>query len=368
MGLRCIHAFDTLSIHANGDAVCSIIDGRGSFVLGNVHSQSIGGIFLGDRARELRRLVLSSPGAFCPAVGLDCPLKTMEAEPGGEPPVRLRCLQIEPTTDCDLRCLACLVRDLSGDVGWLDAWRDGGAAFLVWDGLRRAKQHAVDALRWLPPSRGGRPPAGSGALAASLGRGRVPKSRAGTLPLEVIERVVEEAGPGVERIDFFNYGEPFLYRHLLDALRHIRRNLPGAQVIVSTSGRHVREDVRDAITDEGLVDWLVFSIDGCDAESYRRYRVRGDFDASYSNLVRFVERARGTRVHVIWQYVVFRWNDRDEQLRRAIDMAGEIGVPIQFDFSGTWGRSRRSALGLEHLRPFLRPNSVLPGERRRDGL
>jgi hypothetical protein len=32
--MRCRHAFETVCIHANGDAVCSIIDGRGDFVRG----------------------------------------------------------------------------------------------------------------------------------------------------------------------------------------------------------------------------------------------------------------------------------------------------------------------------------------------
>ena len=38
---------------------------------------------------------------------------------------------------------------------------------------------------------------------------------------------------------------------------------------------------------------------------------------------------------------VFRWNDRDDQFRRAIDMADARGIPIFFDFAHTWGRSRR---------------------------
>ncbi|MEP7116183.1 MAG: hypothetical protein ABI880_01270 [Acidobacteriota bacterium] len=40
--------------------------------------------------------------------------------------VSLRFLAIEPTTVCDVRCLSCPVRDISGDVTWRDAYRDGG--------------------------------------------------------------------------------------------------------------------------------------------------------------------------------------------------------------------------------------------------
>ena len=72
--LRCRHAFEYACVHANGEVVCSIIDGRGDFVIGNVHEQSLAEIFSGERARQLRRLVLSTEDAYCLAIGKRCPL------------------------------------------------------------------------------------------------------------------------------------------------------------------------------------------------------------------------------------------------------------------------------------------------------
>jgi hypothetical protein len=74
--VRCQHVFETACVHANGDAVCSIIDGRGDFILGNVHQQSLSEIFNGPRYAEIRRLVLSTSDTYCPAIGKHCPLKT----------------------------------------------------------------------------------------------------------------------------------------------------------------------------------------------------------------------------------------------------------------------------------------------------
>ena len=366
-GLRCRHAFEFVCVHANGDVVCSIIDGRGDFVIGNVHHQSVADIFTGARAQELRRLVLSTSDSYCLAIGKKCALKSIPFEPGEDHSVRIRFLAIEPTTACDLRCLSCPVRDFTGDVTWRDAYRDGGGSFLLWDGLRRSKQHAADAVRRAIPLLDATAPAQLGRLGASLLRGRIPKSRTGTLPIDVLKRVVNEAGPAVERVDLFNYGEPFLYRHLVDALRHVRRTLPATTIAISTDGMQVREPVETAIVRERLLDWVIFSIDGCDAESYSRYRVGGDFDVAFANLVRFHRRAIGTGIHVIWQYVVFRWNDRDDQFRRAIAMAEELGIQICFDFAHTWGRSRRSPDELRYLAPYLKPFTALPGEERQDG-
>jgi pyruvate-formate lyase-activating enzyme len=364
--LRCRHAFETVRVHANGDVVCSIIDGRGDFVIGNVHDQGLADIVTGPRARELRQLVLSTADTYCPAIGKHCPLKAIPVDPREEPQARIRFLQIEPTTACDLRCLSCPVRDFTGDVTWRDAYRDGGVSFLLWDGLRRSKQHAADAVRRTVPFLR-RPPAQLGRRGASLLRGRIPRTRTGALPLDVLRRIVTEVGPAIERVDLFNYGEPFFYRHLVDALRHIRQTLPTTTIAISTDGMQVRESVEVAIVRERLLDWVVFSIDGCDEESYSRYRIRGRFDTAFANLLRFHRHASGTSVRVVWQYVVFRWNDRDDQFRRAIAMAEEAGIPIHFDFAHTWGRSRRHPDDLRYLTPYLKPLTALPGEPRQAG-
>jgi MoaA/NifB/PqqE/SkfB family radical SAM enzyme len=309
--------------------------------------------------------MLSTADSYCAAIGKACPLKSVDAS--AAIPAAVRFLAIEPTTSCDLRCLSCPVRDFHGDVTWRDAYRDGGLSFLLWDGVRRSKQYAADAVRRAVPALRDKHPSQLGRMGAALLRGRIPPSRTGTLPLDVLERVVTEAGPSVERVDLFNYGEPFLYRHLLEALRHIRRELPQAGIAISTDGMQVREAVERAIVDERLLDWVIFSVDGCDEASYRRYRIRGAFDVAFRNLARFHARATGTGIRVIWQYVVFRWNDRDDQFARAIEMAEQLGITLWFDFAGTWGRSRRRPEDLRHLTPYLKPYTALPGEPRQDG-
>lgn len=365
--LRCRHAFEAASVHANGDVVCSIIDGRGDFILGNVHEAPLPAILAGPRARALRDLVLSTSDHYCRAVGKTCALKTLPAPAGEDIATTLRFLAIEPTTTCDLRCLSCPVRDIAGDTSWRDAYRDGGAAFLAWDGLRRAKQHAADAVQALLPTAWIPPIPERGRAMALLLRGRMPASRRGTLPIEVLKRVVSEAGAGVERVDLFNYGEPFLYPRLVEALRHVRREMPSAVIALSTDGQHVREATEVDIVDEHLVDCLVFSVDGCDEASYQRYRIGGTLARAWAHLTRCASRARGTRTQVVWQYVVFSWNDSDAQLRRAIEMARELDVPIWFDFAHTWGRSHRHPDELRYLTPHLRPFTALPGERRQEG-
>jgi pyruvate-formate lyase-activating enzyme len=292
--LKCWHAFEHMCVLANGDVACSICDGRGDFVLGNVHSEAPSAIFNGPRYRELRRLMLSGEGPYCPATGRNCLLKEREVE-GGEAETgnTVRSLQIEPTTNCNLRCLTCLVRDIHPV---RDQGEDGDLRFRMWDTARRAKQGLAPLARRLP---GLGAPHPSGPWTGLLTRGRMRTDRGGTLPLPVIEAVVDDLAPGLERIDLFNYGEPFLYRHLVACLRHVRRRCPGVTVNISTNGIPVDEETEDAIVAERLADWILFSIDGVEPDAYALYRAGGSFETAWNHLLRFHRKARSAGVNVV---------------------------------------------------------------------
>jgi MoaA/NifB/PqqE/SkfB family radical SAM enzyme len=365
-GFRCRHAFETVTVHANGEVVCSIIDGRGDFVIGNVYEQSLREIFNGPDYRKLRELVISTKDDYCRAIGKRCPLKTIPSKDNIFPETeKISYLAIEPTTACDLACLTCPVRDFVPTITWRDAFKDGGYTFLAWDTIRRIKQHTADFIRHVFPLL---PEASNlSRTAALLLRGRVHSRRNGTLPLEVIKRVIDEAGSHVIRVDFFNYGEPFLYRHLIEALDYIRNVLPRAHIAISTNGNQVTEKIEDLIIQNRLVDWILFSIDGISSETYGRYRIGGNFMNAFNNLLRFNRKAQNSGIHVVWQYVVFNWNDNDLELKRAIEIAHQENLTLWFDFANTWGRSSRKAADLRFLTPYLKPFTALPDEPRQEG-
>jgi hypothetical protein len=100
-----------------------------------------------------------------------------------------------------------------------------------------------------------------------------------------------------------------------------------------------------------LIDLIIFSIDGARQDSYQRYRVNGDLHRALVNmeaLVRACERA-GTakRVEIIWQYILFEWNDSDEEVAEARQRAAEMGVPLKWVFTHSEGASKRYTAGSE---------------------
>lgn len=344
-----------MCVLANGDVACSICDGRGDFVLGNVYSETPTAIFNGSRYQALRRLMLTGEGDYCPATSRSCLLKEIERE-GSETETghTVRSLQIEPTTACNLRCLTCLVRDIHPVRGQES---DGDLRYRFWDRARRVKQGLAPLVRRLPGLAG---PHHSRPVVGLLTRGPIRKDRAGTLSLPAIEAVIDDLAESLERVDLFNYCEPFLYRQLVDALRYIRRRCARVTVNISTNGIPISEETEDAIINEQLVDWILFSIDGIDQDTYAFYRAGGSLQTAWRHLLRFNQKARSSGVRVVWQYLVFRWNDTDRELARALELAQRYGLTLWFEFVRTWGRSKRKREELTHLLPHLKPGTSLP--------
>jgi hypothetical protein len=79
----------------------------------------------------------------------------------------------------------------------------------------------------------------------------------------------------------------------------------------------------------GGFDEITLSIDGVTQESYERYRRGGSLERAilFSREFAAARRAAGlTSPKLLWKFVLFEWNSSDEQLRRAVDWAGELGL------------------------------------------
>jgi pyruvate-formate lyase-activating enzyme len=138
---------------------------------------------------------------------------------------------------------------------------------------------------------------------------------------------------------FYNLGEPFFSKNIGRELAILRRHNPGMEILISTNGLLIDDDAkREAAL---LADHLLFSLDGIDTPMVRRYQRGGDFDRAYRNLADLTalrNRLGLASPRIDWKYVVFRWNDRPEHIRRAIDLARAAGADnIQFTFARTPG-------------------------------
>jgi MoaA/NifB/PqqE/SkfB family radical SAM enzyme len=257
----------------DGRIVCGCADPYAKRVLGDFRTTSLTDIWRGPTASELREDINTGGSPFCG----DCPLKEPLAD--GQPvPVRdlnvpplPNRLYIECTAACNISCFqACCAPET---------------------GITRTRQ-------------------------------------AGMLDWDLFTRAIDEAGPSLVRVDFFNYGEAFLHKRAVEMCEYIKSRFPHIYLYTSTNGLALNEEKARRLVHSGI-DEVTFSIDGASQETYSRYRQRGKFDVAIANLRAMAdEKARSGRdvPQLNWRYILFTWNDTDDEMARARQLAAEIGV------------------------------------------
>jgi MoaA/NifB/PqqE/SkfB family radical SAM enzyme len=268
----CTWPWSTLVMLCDGRIVCGCADPYGHRVLGDARVSSISEIWKDTTIATLRADLNAAGSKFCG----DCPLKLpLKGEPAPQRSLEVAPLPsrmyIECTAACNISCTeACCAPET---------------------GITKTRQ-------------------------------------TGMLDYDLFTRVVDQAGPGLVRIDFFNYGEAFLHKRAIEMCEYIKSRFPHIYLYTSTNGLMFTEDSARRLARSGI-DEVTFSVDGASQESYEKYRQRGKFDIAIRNLRAMADekrRARRDLPVLNWRYILFNWNDSDEEMDRARKLAMEIGI------------------------------------------
>lgn len=270
----CVLPWIESCILSDGTVVCGCYDGLSLVPLGDLRRESFSSIWNGSRYRSLRRKMLRHPGLMY--LCSDCPFAMEQNVPvrdtGGykqRAPEFPKRLHVEPTVRCNLQCPAC-------------------------------------------------------------GRDMAARSRRQSdLPFDLFEKVMTEVGPHLEHLNLYDYGESFLHPRIFDMIRLAKQVNPEVTVIVSTNGVPLRTSEKRAELISSGCDEVIFSIDGASPETYSKYRVGGDFDRVIANMRALIKERddHGTTVpRVVWRYILFKWNDSNDEMDRARTMAKDVGV------------------------------------------
>src|SRR3954466_5926734 len=269
----CTWPWSTLVVLCDGRVVCGCADPYGHRVLGDTRVSDVTAIWTGDTISSLRADLNAGGSRFCGDCPLKLPLKRGES-PAARPldagtlPNRM---YIECTAACNISCTeACCAPET---------------------GITKTRQ-------------------------------------AGMLDFDLFRKVVDEAGPSLARIDFFNYGEAFLHKRAIEMCEYIKKNFPHIYLYTSTNGLALSEAQARRLVHSGI-DEVTFSIDGASQESYAQYRQRGLFEVALANLRAMADEKRkaGRDLPFLnWRYILFKWNDSDEEMELAGKGAVGIGV------------------------------------------
>jgi len=152
------------------------------------------------------------------------------------------------------------------------------------------------------------------------------------MPKEKAQKLLNEIaslGKPLNSFAILGQGEPFLDDNFCYYVKIIKEKMPGCHVFTSTNGICLDgADKIKKIIGSGI-DRIVFSIDGATKKSYLKYQTGGDFDKAIENMKRFVavrEEMHSKTPEIVWQYILFRWNDSCKEMRAAENMARDIGV------------------------------------------
>jgi len=270
---RCSWPWSTLVMLCDGRIVCGCADPYARRVLGDVRTGTLSDVWRGSTASTLRADLNAGGSTFCGDCPLKLPLKKGETPPQrdlGVGPLPSR-LYVECTAACNISCHQAICAPETG--------------------ITRTRQ-------------------------------------AGMLDFDLFTRVIDEAGPSLGRVDFFNYGEAFLHKRAVEMCEYIKTKYPHIYLYTSTNGLALNEERARRLVHSGI-DEVTYSIDGATQENYVKYRQRGDLKKALANLAAMADEKRkaGRDVpYLNWRYILFKWNDSDEEMALARKTAVEVGV------------------------------------------
>jgi hypothetical protein len=270
---RCSWPWETLVLLCDGRIVCGCADPYAKRVLGDARTTSMAEIWSGPTISQLRADLNAGGSAFCGDCALKLPLGEGEAPPvrpldAGPLPGRL---YVECTAACNISC--------------------NQAVCAPETGITRTRQ-------------------------------------AGMLDFDLFCRVIDETGPALGRVEFFNYGEAFLHKRAVEMCAYLKTRAPHVYLYTSTNGGALSEERARALVHSGI-DEVTFSLDGATQAAYERYRQRGRLDKALANLRAMADekrRAGRDTPFLNWRYILFTWNDSDEEMNLARQLAAEAGA------------------------------------------
>jgi radical SAM protein with 4Fe4S-binding SPASM domain len=145
----------------------------------------------------------------------------------------------------------------------------------------------------------------------------------GHIEIALFKKILDTLGPYLYDLCLFNWGEPFLHKDFFELVRCAKQF--GIRVDTSTNFNIATGQTMREIIDSGL-DSLTVSVDGMSRETYRKYRVGGDFAAVMQNLRKLVEekkRRNSATPEIVFRFLLMKHNIHE--LEQARNMARELG-------------------------------------------
>ena len=174
-----------------------------------------------------------------------------------------------------------------------------------------------------------------------------PAVGSGFLGLRDFQRLLVES-PWLKEIELSNYGEIFLNPDLLEIIKFACERNVALKADAGANLNNVKEDVLEGLVKHKFRS-MTCSIDGASNETYKVYRVKGNFETVIENIRKinlFKQKYQSEYPLLKWQFVVFGHNEHEVSLARKL----ASGLNIKFYLKLSWDPKFSPVRGQEFVR------------------
>lgn len=133
-------------------------------------------------------------------------------------------------------------------------------------------------------------------------------------------RKLLDMNPRIQEVELSNWGEVFLNRDLPKILEYAHRRNVKITISNGANLNHASEAALRALV-ANQVEELVVALDGATDETYKKYRIRGNFDKVIAN-VKIINELKKShqseKPRLVWQFVVFGHNEHEINAAKAL--------------------------------------------------
>jgi len=140
--------------------------------------------------------------------------------------------------------------------------------------------------------------------------------------LETLFRSLSKNSYSVEEILYSGQGDPLMHPKFSEFVKIIREYCPTTRQTLCTNGNFDYWKT----TQGRFIDTIYVSCDGVFQENYEKYRVRGEVNKPIQFMKEVAKAGSKGKQQLIWKYILFEFNDSEEELIAAQKLANSIGV------------------------------------------
>lgn len=154
-------------------------------------------------------------------------------------------------------------------------------------------------------------------------------NQVGMMDFGLFKKVIDEAKHFVHDVNIHHRGESLLHRRLFDMIKYAKDN--AIVLKLHTNATALNEKNAKNLLECGL-DFISFSFDGLDKETYERYRVGAQYEKTIKNIIGFLnlkKRLKKKKPFTVTELIDYRGNDNAYDLSKLSKFKRQFnGLPL----------------------------------------